>query len=331
MLVARSLSGAQFVKLLLFMCVCYQNLWLINGATVSPLRINHPIKPQQRNNEYLPPPTTESYVEKSIDYNSNSVRQPAYQSQLVNKMSQPATQFSNKNLSTVPQASKTLYTSYAAPASGSAPFLYSMPQQANQVPLPKLFPRSFVDELSAATATQPQPQLQSKYQRQPQQQQPQPQQQQQQHQPLQQQQRQQQYEKQLTAAPITNAQLLMIEEPTTTLLTPSQNLTLEAARILASTLLEANGEAPLETPGLAPLSNPNALELPNGLNSTDVLILKSQKNAYIIPMQLAKDVRNPSTARALYQMRDQFEKAYTINQFVFIIKPERINFLNKLV
>ncbi|XP_050331774.1 probable ubiquitin thioesterase DG1039 [Bactrocera neohumeralis] len=318
---------ATLVQALLFMCLCYQNLWITYGATLSPLRISHPVKSQQRNNEYLPPFTTEAenIVEKSINYSSNTIRPPTtYQTQQANKIHQPTQQFASKNLSNTQQATKNLYTSYAAPASGSAPFLYSQPLAANQVPLPTLFPKSLVEHLSPAAQTPTQMQMQQLQQRQQQQQQ-------------QQLQKQQQslytdYTKQLTSdLPLANTPLLMVEEPTSSLLTPSQNLTLEAARILASTLLEANGEAPLETPGLAPLSNPSALELPNKLNSTDVLILKSQKNAYIIPAPLAKDARNPTNARALYQMRDQLDKAYTINQFVFIIKPERINFLNKLV
>ncbi|CAD6993511.1 unnamed protein product [Ceratitis capitata] len=300
-----------------------------------PLRINHPVKTQQRNNEYLPPYTTESNADKAINYSANTIRPPSYQA---NKIQQQMPQFNKNKITNTEeqqqkqqqqqeqqqhqQSNKNLYTSYAAPASGSAPFLYSQPQAANRVPLPTLFPKSLVDQLSP-TAQQQQMQMQMLYHHQQQQQQ------QQQHQP------QSQYfdqTQQITAdLPLTNAPLLMVEEPTSSLLTPSQNLTLEAARILASTLLEANGEAPLETPGLAPLSNPNGLALPNQLNSTDVLILKSQKNAYIIPAQLAKDARNPSATRALYQMRDQLDKAYTINQFVFIIKPERINFLNKLV
>ncbi|XP_011208673.2 putative uncharacterized protein DDB_G0282129 [Bactrocera dorsalis] len=327
---------ATLVQALLFVCLCYQNLWITYGATLSSLRISHPVKSQQRNNEYLPPFTTETegIVEKSINYSSNTIRPPtAYQAQQANKVQQPTQQFASKNLSNPQQATKNLYTSYAAPASGSAPFLYSQPLAANQVPLPTLFPKSLVEHLSPAAQTPTQMQMQQLQQRQQEQQQ-----QQHQHQQQQQQlQKQQQslytdYTKQLTSdLPLANTPLLMVEEPTSSLLTPSQNLTLEAARILASTLLEANGEAPLETPGLAPLSNPSALELPNKLNSTDVLILKSQKNAYIIPAPLAKDARNPTNARALYQMRDQLDKAYTINQFVFIIKPERINFLNKLV
>ncbi|XP_011181915.2 protein twist [Zeugodacus cucurbitae] len=314
---------ATLVQALLFMWLCYQNLCITYGATLSPLRISHPVKSQQRNNEYLPPYTTEVVAEKSINYSSNTVRPPStYQAQQANKMHQQTQQFASKNLSNSQQSqNKNLYTSYAAPASGSAPFLYSQPQQANQVPLPTLFPKSLVEHLSPAAQTPTQMKMQQLQQRQQQQQQQQ-----------QQQSLYTDYTKQLTnELPLANTPLLMVEEPTSSLLTPSQNLTLEAARILASTLLEANGEAPLETPGLAPLSNPSALELPNKLNSTDVLILKSQKNAYIIPAPLAKDARNPSNARALYQMRDQLDKAYTINQFVFIIKPERINFLNKLV
>ncbi|XP_036223962.2 putative mediator of RNA polymerase II transcription subunit 15 [Bactrocera oleae] len=317
------------MQVLLFICLCYQNLWITYGATLSPLRISHPVKSQQRNNEYLPPYTTETefIAEKSINYSSNTIRPPStYQIQQANKIHQQTQQFAGKNLSNPQQSTKNLYTSYAAPASGSAPFLYSQPQPANQVPLPTLFPKSLVEHLSPATQTPTQMQMQQLQQRQ---------QQRLQQQQLKQQQQQSlytDYTKQLTSdLPLAKTPLLMVEEPTSSLLTPSQNLTLEAARILASTLLEANGEAPLETPGLAPLSNPSALELPNKLNSTDVLILKSQKNAYIIPASLAKDARNPTNARALYQMRDQLDKAYTINQFVFIIKPERINFLNKLV
>lgn len=217
-------------------------------------------------------------AEKSINYSSNTVRPPStYQTQQANKVQKQAQQFISKNLSNPQQSTKNLYTSYAAPASGSAPFLYSQPQLANQVPLPTLFPKSLVEHLSPGAQMPTQMQMQQLQQRQQQQ--------------LKQQQQSlyTDYTKQLTSdLPLVNTPLLMVEEPTSSLLTPSQNLTLEAARILASTLLEANGEAPLETPGLAPLSNPKALELPNKLNNTDVLILKSQKNAYIIPAPLAK-------------------------------------------
>lgn len=48
------------MQVLLFICLCYQNLWITYGATLSPLRISHPVKSQQRNNEYLPPYTTET-------------------------------------------------------------------------------------------------------------------------------------------------------------------------------------------------------------------------------------------------------------------------------
>ncbi|XP_054729332.1 uncharacterized protein LOC129238317 [Anastrepha obliqua] len=303
---------ATFVKVLLVVCFCCQHLWITKGATLSSLRINHAGKTQQRNTEYLPPHTTENYAEKPNYYTSNTVRQSTYQSQQVNKVSHPLMHFTSRNLSNAQQSHTKLYTSYAAPASGLAPFPYSAPQRTNQGSLPTLYPKSLGGQLTSAAASQSQ---ELEWQ----------QQQQQQH---------QQYAdipKHLIDLPLANAPLLMIEEPTASLLTPSQNITLEAARILASTLLEANGEAPLETPGLAPLSNPNALDLPNSLNSTDVFIVKSQKNAYIIPTPLAKDARNPANVRALYQMRDQLDKAYTINQFIFIIKPERINFLNKLV
>uniref|UniRef100_A0A1I8QD95 Uncharacterized protein n=1 Tax=Stomoxys calcitrans TaxID=35570 RepID=A0A1I8QD95_STOCA len=121
---------------------------------------------------------------------------------------------------------------------------------------------------------------------------------------------------------ISSSQMLMIEEPPSVVLQPQHNKTIEAAKILASTLLEASGEPGLDSDNGIANFQPNA---------TDVYIVKSQKKAYIIPTHLRKDISKSSTVDSLYSMRDQFEKAYTINQFIFVIKPEKINFLNKLV
>ncbi|XP_067626536.1 cytoplasmic polyadenylation element-binding protein-like [Eurosta solidaginis] len=335
---------AVLVKTLLAVLFYCQYLCSVNATTLSPLYITHPVDPQQKYNEYVSPYTTESYAQESVNYSTNLIRQPIYQSsKKTSKIYQPITQTTNKDFNNTISPTQKLYSSYAAPASGSAPYSYSMPQRSNLVPLPRLFPKSLIDQLSSANV---QKQQQEEYAKQQQhyrqlQLQEQLKSQKQHHQQQQQQHHQQQIQSKQghnvdiiksNDLPLTIDQpLLMVEEPMATLIKPNQSRTLAAARILASTLLQASGEAILETPGLRPLSNPNALDLPNHLNSTDFLIVKSQKNAYIIPMPLAKDARNPSMVQSLYQMRDQLEKAYTINQFIFIIKPEKINFLNKLV
>ncbi|XP_065358787.1 uncharacterized protein LOC135952781 [Calliphora vicina] len=115
-----------------------------------------------------------------------------------------------------------------------------------------------------------------------------------------------------------SAPMLMIEEPAAVVLQPQYNKTIEAAKVLASTFLEASGEA-------------STISGNKGSNTTDVYIVKTQKKAYIIPTHLKKEANKPSGVDDLYPLRDQFEKAYTINQFIFVIKPEKINFLNKLV
>lgn len=56
------------MQALLFIWLCYQNLWITYGATLSPLRISHPVKSQQRNNEYLPPYTTEGIGEFELKF-----------------------------------------------------------------------------------------------------------------------------------------------------------------------------------------------------------------------------------------------------------------------
>ncbi|XP_037808509.1 uncharacterized protein LOC119601566 [Lucilia sericata] len=118
-----------------------------------------------------------------------------------------------------------------------------------------------------------------------------------------------------------SAPMLMIEEPAAVILQPQYNKTIEAAKVLASAFLEASGDASTDTA---------STESKNQSNSTDVFIVKTQKKAYIIPTHLKKATK-PSGVDDLYPLRDQFEKAYTINQFIFVIKPEKINFLNKLV
>ncbi|KAI8130877.1 hypothetical protein FF38_04964 [Lucilia cuprina] len=119
-----------------------------------------------------------------------------------------------------------------------------------------------------------------------------------------------------------SAPMLMIEEPAAVVLQPQYNKTIEAAKVLASAFLEANVEDSTDTA---------TTESKKQSNSTDVFIVKTQKKAYIIPTHLKKEATKPSGVDDLYPLRDQFEKAYTINQFIFVIKPEKINFLNKLV
>ena len=75
--------------------------------------------------------------------------------------------------------------------------------------------------------------------------------------------------------------VLMVEEPTTVVLKPSYNKTIEAAKVLASTFLEATGESSNEQASPAAMNN-------NPSNSTDIFLVKTQKKAYIIPTHLKK-------------------------------------------
>ncbi|TMW46761.1 hypothetical protein DOY81_008154, partial [Sarcophaga bullata] len=121
----------------------------------------------------------------------------------------------------------------------------------------------------------------------------------------------------------SSSAVLMVEEPTTVILQAQYNKTIEAAKVLASTFLEATTESSKDQTSSTTVNN-------NPLNSTDIFLVKTQKKAYIIPTHLKKEASKPSAVDELYPLRDQFEKAYTINQFIFVIKPEKINFLNKL-
>ncbi|XP_055850515.1 uncharacterized protein LOC129915079 [Episyrphus balteatus] len=104
-------------------------------------------------------------------------------------------------------------------------------------------------------------------------------------------------------------------------LTPSQNQTILAAKLLAESLLQKTEDSSsTKFDNLEP--NEEKKFIPK-----DMYIVKAQKNAYIVPNNLnTMDM----DIQELYSMRNNLDKAY-INQFIFIVKPENINFLNKLV
>lgn len=77
--------------------------------------------------------------------------------------------------------------------------------------------------------------------------------------------------------------MLMVEEPSAVILQPQYNKTIEAAKVLASTFLEASGDSNTEqsTTISTALNNKPS-------NSSDIFVVKTQKKAYIIPTHLKK-------------------------------------------
>ncbi|XP_019894838.2 uncharacterized protein LOC109614046 [Musca domestica] len=256
-------------------------LWSESHAATTSIDLTKLNTQVTRKNGYLPPPPT---VMNTKNVNSTTPATPS--KTYISKTTRSIDDFNTHPQLKATKASfgsshaRPLFTSYAPPPSGTFPYKnYQLPINSDTLKIPFVVPKNEYTKHPGFDVTS-------------------------------------------ATLPDNNdsaaTQMLMIEEPPSLLLQPQHNRTIEAAKILATTLLEASGEAPLE-PNKTPV------------NSSDVYIVKSQKKAYIIPTHLRKEISKPSAVETLYPMREQFEKAYTINQFIFVIKPEKINFLNKLV